>query len=352
MEFVKDPLSTSVNENADLRKALEILTSTQVGIALIINHKYKLMGTLTDGDIRRGLLNGFNLESKVSDVMNKNYTFIYEKEVTDIAIALKKFSKKGVRHLPVLNNEGILKNLLLNYNDGSEKIMNNPVIIMAGGLGSRLRPHTDKCPKPMLKINGKPILEIIIKNCIDSGFREFFISVNYLKNIIKDYFGDGSKWGIKISYLEENEPLGTGGSLILLPKDLKNPFLVLNGDVLTKFNPSKLLEFHNKNNATATLSVREYILEVPFGVVETDGLQVTDLLEKPSYPKLVNAGVYVLNPNVISLIKNEEKLDMPELLLRVQQRSQKVIAFPIHEYWLDIGRLESLKKAFSTWDKN
>jgi len=201
-----------------------------------------------------------------------------------------------------------------------------------------------------LEVNGKPILEIVIENCIKYGFKEFYISVNYLKDIIKKYFNDGKKWGIKIYYLEESEPLGTAGSLSLLPDNIKHDFLVLNGDVLTKLNLKRLLEFHSNNKAIATLTVREYVMNVPFGVIETDGVHVKEIIEKPSYKKNVNAGVYAFNPSVLDLVKKEKRLDMPELFKRLQNIESKVIACPIHEYWLDIGRPETLEEAYSSWE--
>jgi len=223
---------------------------------------------------------------------------------------------------------------------------------MAGGLGSRLKPYTDNCPKPMLKINDKPILEIVIEKCIDYGFQNFYLSVNYLKEIIIQYFGDGSKWGINIHYLKEKEALGTAGSLGLLPSDIEHPFLVINGDVLTKFNPYKLLEFHNIHKALATLSVREHIIDIPFGVIETEGVEVKEMLEKPSYKRLVNAGVYALDPSILKYINEKERIDMPELFNRLMALKKKVVACPIHEYWIDIGRPESLKEAYSTWESD
>ena len=336
-----------VSEKVDIRGALSALDKCQVGIILVLNNKKKLIGTLTDGDIRRALLAGKELESSVLNIMNKNFYFVTDKD--NLFKAEEKLIQKKLRHLPVLDKEGFVKKLLVSNTLSKKKYLPNPVVIMAGGIGSRLRPQTINCPKPMLKVKGKPILEIVIENCINNGFKEFFISVNYLKDIIMNHFKDGAKWDIKISYLEENKALGTAGSLSLLPSNLKDDILVLNGDVLTKFNPNKLLEFHSHHNAHATLAVREYVVDVPFGVIETDCIDVIKMVEKPSYKKNVNAGVYALNPSILKLIKKDENIDMPELIKKLISIKRKVIACPIHEYWLDIGRPETLEEAYSSW---
>lgn len=348
MEAVFDIENFCVSEKADIRTVLFALDKCNLGIILIIDNNKKLIGTCTDGDIRRGLLNGMQLNFNVERIMNKNFYFINEKD--DLFEAEENLIQKGLRQLPVLDEKGSVIKLLVSKNLSKKKILPNSVVIMAGGIGSRLRPHTSKCPKPMLEVNGKPILEIVIENCIKCGFKEFFISVNYLKEVIFEHFKDGSKWGITIHYLEESKPLGTAGSLSLLPKNLKNHILVMNGDVLTKFNLQKLLEFHSHNNAVATLSVREYVMNVPFGVIDTDGVDVKGMTEKPSYKKNVNAGVYALDPIVLNLLNKNERLDMPELLKRLISNNYKVIACPIHEYWLDIGRPETLEEAYSSWE--
>ncbi len=347
MEAVFDLENFCVSDDIDIRSALLALEKCQLGIILVINDRNKLIGTLTDGDIRRALLVGKELSSNVEFIMNKNFYFINEK--ANLVEAEQNLIKKGLRHLPVLNQTGSVIQLLVSNNLSKKKNLPNSVVIMAGGIGSRLRPQTTNCPKPMLEVNGKPILEIVIENCIKHGFSDFFLSVNYLKDIIVKHFNDGSKWGINIKYLEETEPLGTAGSLSLLPENLHHDILVINGDVLTKFNLQKLLEFHLHNNATATLSVREYMMNVPFGVIDTNGIDVIGMTEKPSFKKNVNAGVYALNPSVLNLLNKGEKIDMPDLLKRLIITKSKVIACPIHEYWLDIGRPETLEEAYTSW---
>ena len=348
MEAIFDLENICVTDEVDIRSSLLALQKCGLGIILVIKNRNKLVGTITDGDIRRALLDGKDLNSNVESIMNKNFYFINEKD--NLFEAQENLIKKGLRHLPVLNQTGSVIKLLISKNVYKQKNLPNSVVIMAGGTGSRLRPQTINCPKPMLEVNGKPILEIIIENCIKDGFKEFFLSVNYLKEIIINHFKDGSKWGININYLEESKPLGTAGSLSLLPENLRNDFMVINGDVLTKFNLQKLLEFHSHYNAAATLSVREYIINVPFGVIDTNGVDVNGMTEKPTYKKNVNAGVYALNPSVLKLLKKGEKIDMPELIKRIITTKRKVIACPIHEYWLDIGRPETLEEAYTSWE--
>ena len=221
----------------------------------------------------------------------------------------------------------------------------NCVVIMAGGRGERLRPLTDSCPKPMLLVQSKPVLEVILERCIESGFNTFYISVNYLKERIIDYFEDGSKWGVNIRYIEEEEPLGTIGSLNLIPQKPTLPFLVINGDVLTRVNYKDILNYHKQHSADATICVRQHEITVPYGVVKFDGTKVSQIQEKPLHTEYVNAGVYVLNPDMIDLISSHRHCDMPEILLEAIDTNMNVVGFPLHEYWIDIGQPDSFQKA-------
>ena len=221
----------------------------------------------------------------------------------------------------------------------------NWVLIMAGGRGERLRPLTDSCPKPMLLLGSRPLLEIILEGCVESGFRKFFISVNYLKNQIIDYFEGGEKWGIQIEYIQEDRPLGTAGSLALLPEFPRRPMLVVNGDVLTKVNYSDILQFHDEHRALATICVRQHETKIPYGVVKTSGVDVSGVEEKPTHAEYVNAGVYVISPSFLRLMEKGEQYDMPDLLISAIKAQNKVVAFPLHEYWLDVGHPDSLQQA-------
>jgi dTDP-glucose pyrophosphorylase/predicted transcriptional regulator len=340
----------SVASNTSVMEAMRIIEQGGAQIALVVDEHKRLLGTVTDGDIRRALLDGASLEAPVERLMNHQFRFV--RNYNDKAEALMMMRQELLRQVPVLDEQGRVVQLLLLQEMLSPPQQTEIIVIMAGGKGSRLRPHTEHCPKPMLPVGSQPILEILLDQCIASGFHTFYFSVNYLKEQIIDYFGDGSRWGVSINYLVETQPLGTAGSLQLLPDSLKSPFLVLNGDVLTHLDLCQLLNFHREHEAQATLCVRQHELTVPFGVVKTNGVELASFEEKPTYRHLVNAGVYVIDPQLLSLLPPHEFTDMPSLLQAGQQAGHKVAVCPIHEYWIDIGRPESLNSARQNWGKN
>lgn len=327
---------------------MRVIDAESAKIALVIDNDKRLLGTLTDGDIRRGLLEGVTFEDPVERVMNPHFHFLHSCD--DDSLALEMMRREGLRQVPVLDEEGRVVRLLLLKELVTPAELPNAVVIMAGGKGLRLRPHTEHCPKPMLLVDGKPMLETLIEQCMLNGFRKFYLSVNYLKEQIIDYFGDGGHWGVSIEYLVEDCPLGTAGSLRLLPDSIKHPFLVMNGDVLTRLNPSKLLCFHDEHHAASTMCVREHLITVPFGVVRAQGVDLESFEEKPSYRKMVNAGVYVIDPQLLSLLPPDQPTDMPTLLIQAKQAGYRVAVCPIHEYWIDVGRPESLKQAHEEWN--
>jgi NDP-sugar pyrophosphorylase family protein len=222
----------------------------------------------------------------------------------------------------------------------------NPVCIMAGGFGKRLRPLTDEVPKPLLKVGGKPILQNLLENFIESGFHRFFISVHYKPEQIKNHFGQGERWNVDVQYLDEVEPLGTGGALGLIPEPLGElPLIVMNGDLLTQVDFARVLAFHHEQRATATICVREFEFEVPYGVVQTAGDCVSDIVEKPVHRFVINAGMYVLNPALVRRVPRNQPIDMPAFLRQNIRAGERVSYFPVHEQWLDIGRLSDFEKA-------
>ena len=328
-------------------EAMRIIDRGAAQLALVVDEQQRLLGTLTDGDIRRGLLHGETLETPAERLMNRQFRFVRSSE--DQATVLEMMRRDVLRQIPVLDTEGRVVQLLLLQELLAPPQLPNAVVIMAGGKGTRLRPHTEHCPKPMLPVDGKPMLEILLEQCIASGFRQFYFSVNYLKEQIVEHFGDGKGWGVTIDYLVEDEPLGTAGSLQLLPRSLQEPFLVMNGDVLTRLNPSQLLRFHVEHKAAGTLCVREHTIKVPFGVVQTKGVELAGFEEKPSYSQLVNAGVYVIDPQLLPLLPPHQSTDMPTLLQSAQQAGHRVAVCPIHEYWIDVGRPETLRQAHQEW---
>ncbi|MGK0255267.1 MAG: NDP-sugar pyrophosphorylase family protein, partial [Mariniflexile sp.] len=258
-------------------------------------------------------------------------------------VLLTTMEEKELLSIPLVEN-GTVVGLETIHNLLHKPKYDNPVFIMAGGFGTRLKPLTDNCPKPMLNIGDKPILETVILKFIKHGFSNFYISTHYLPDVITDYFGDGSDWGVKIEYVFEESPLGTGGALGLLPKDIPQlPLIMVNGDVLTDIDFNRLLAFHIEMNGIATMCVREYEYQVPFGVVESDGSSLSSMVEKPVYHYRVNAGMYVVEPSLFNLVSINEKIDMPTLLEK--HLDKNVHLFTFHDYWLDIGRKEEFERA-------
>ena len=330
-----------VPPSATIQNVLEIIDIGCLQLAIVTNNKNYLLGTVTDGDIRRALIAKKSLDTPVSDIM------FTEPTVAEINTPREKLlilmDELELSAIPLLD-KGRVVGLETLHQIIHKKKYENPVFLMAGGFGTRLKPLTDTCPKPLLKVGGKPILETVLNSFIKAGFQNFYISTHYLPQMIRDYFGDGEQWGISIHYIHESIPLGTGGALGLLPKDLpKLPIFLINGDVLTKINFEEVLNYHNKNNACATMCVREYEYKVPFGVVESDGSHIKSMVEKPIHRFHVNAGIYVISPEIVGSVEKNEVIDMPTLLER--HLHKRVLMFPFHEYWLDIGRMDDFNKA-------
>ena len=339
-----DPYSVLLTESKTAMDAISIIDKSEAKIALVKDKNESIVGTITDGDIRRALLCGEGLDCPVNKIMNKNFKYINFDDYKEKSISQLKFDKELIA-IPVLDKKKKLVKVLFSNDLEENRVLENPVLIMAGGKGTRLYPQTENCPKPMLKVGGKPMLEIILENYIFYGFRKFFISVHYKKEKIIDYFGNGIKWDVEIQYLIEDKPLGTAGCLSLLPKNINKSIIVINGDVITRLNPKQLLSFHYENKADGTICVTETEFNLPYGVIETEGIQLAGFQEKPSYRKLINAGIYVLNANLLSLIKNEEYTDMPCLFEEAKLFNKSIIVYPLHEYWIDIGLPEKLKEA-------
>lgn len=329
-----------------ISSAIETLDKAKGHICLVVDGDKRLLGTVTDGDIRRGILRGLALGSAISDVMNDT-PIVGHPELSNVQCKAK-MRKRQIRQLPIVDSEGYVigLNLLDDLNTESKPALRkNTVVLMAGGTGTRLRPLTENMPKPLLQIGNKPLLERILESFIEHDFCNFVISVHYRSEMIKNHFGDGSKWNVSIEYLEESEKLGTAGALSLLdaPDDL--PVIVMNGDVLTQVNFDNLLAFHAEQKAKAMMCVRAYDFQVPYGVVHTNNMQITAIEEKPTHKFFVNAGIYVLEPDVLSLIPKESYFDMPQLFELLIARDQETTVFPIREYWMDIGKMDDYQRA-------
>ena len=344
---MRDLVDYLVRPDASLREVIEIIDRGAAQIALVTNAENKLFGVITDGDIRRAMLRNESLMSLAENIMFRDFRSLPSAATEEEALAFMR--RETLHQIPALDEQGRVVRLFLLEELIKPKKRPNPVVIMAGGEGKRLRPLTQDCPKPMLRVGGKPLLEIILEQCIDAGFQHFYLSVNYLKNQIQDHFGDGARWHVRIDYLVETQPLGTGGALSLLPQKPTEPLLVLNGDVLTRVDYGRLLRLHDEHQAAATMCVREHTTQIPYGVVRMDDLHVLTLEEKPVLSHYVNAGIYLLDPVLLDLVPQDCFFDMPTLLEKAMQRQHRVSAFPIHEYWLDVGHPETLERAHVEW---
>nr|WP_306173952.1 nucleotidyltransferase family protein [Pseudoalteromonas shioyasakiensis] len=327
-----------------LRDALEVINEQASQVVLIVDESKHLLGVVTDGDIRRALLKNFGLEVAVSEVMNTSP--ITMQKGTPKEQLIEVMHRKSILSIPIVD-DGKVVGLEMLKSFLSKPYFDNPVFLMAGGFGTRLRPLTDNCPKPMLEIGNKPILETVLLSFVKAGFRNFYISTHYMPALILNHFGDGRKWGVNITYIHEDKPLGTGGALGLLSRTISQdlPLILMNGDVLTKVDFARLLEFHNGNKADATMCVREYEYQIPYGVISGQGNRITEMVEKPIQRFFVNAGIYVLSPNVVNSVPQDTNIDMPTILERQISQEKDVLMFPIHEYWLDIGRMDDFNRA-------
>lgn len=333
----------SLPENATIQDAIRNLDEVALQIILIVNKEGKLIGTLSDGDIRRGLLKGLQLDSPIETIIFRNPLVVPENLQRDIVLKLMTMNK--VRQIPIVDKKGHILGLhLWDHLTGPIK-RNNVMVIMAGGFGSRMHPHTEDCPKPMLQVAGKPMLEHIILRAKSEGFCEFIISVYYLGHVIEDYFSDGNRLGVKINYLREEKPLGTAGALSLMQVRPIKPFVITNGDVMTDIHYGELLDFHNQHGADATMAVCSYEWQHPYGVIQMQGIKIEAIEEKPISRTHINAGVYALSPSALNYLNAGEICDMPTLFERIRGSGQLTIAYPMHEPWLDVGRPSDLEMA-------
>lgn len=332
-----------------IRDAMQVLNDTLRQIVLVADSDGRLLGTVTDGDIRRGILRGLSPESLVAEVMFATPTTGRPEETR--TEHLSRMRDKIIKHLPLVDGQGLLCGLVVADEPGGSHRHDNPVVLMVGGLGTRLHPLTLSTPKPMLPIGGRPVLETIVDNFVAQGFWRFHLAVNYKSEVIKNHFGDGSRWGAHITYLEEETRLGTAGALGLLPERPTLPMIVMNGDVLTTMDFTHLIAHHAQHGAKATMCVREYDFQVPFGVVETDQARILDIIEKPVHRFFVNAGIYVLEPAVLDYIAPGQELDIPQLFRTINDDGGKAVVFPLHEYWLDIGRIDDFQRANDEFEK-
>ena len=340
---------TLLSSDATIKEAIENLSGSSMQIIMIISKDNHLIGTVTDGDIRRGMLKNIQLTDKISSIMNSD-PLVASPDMSGSFI-LQLMQSNSFNAIPIVDELKSIKGLhLLNEIIGPQS-RPNEMVIMAGGKGTRLLPKTEDCPKPLLPLNGKPMLEHILIRAKEQGFRKFILSINYLGEMIEDYFSNGSKWDINIDYIREKSPLGTAGSLSVLKGKLKYPTLVTNADVISDIGYGKLLDYHVEHqNSIATMSVRLHKFQHPFGVVNTDGLNIVGFEEKPVINLNINAGVYVLEPETFNFLEDGEFCDMPSLFMRLKENNMNTIVYPIHETWHDIVHLEEYTNANSIKD--
>lgn len=347
VRLVEPPISVLkqclIGPDTSIHTLIERFNTRTQQIGIVVDDQRRLLGTVTDGDLRRGMLRGVTIDAPVREIMNTApRTYSVDLPRDDITSYMR---HERVRHLPIVDFAGRAVDLVILDKLLGPTPQPYPVVIMAGGEGTRLRPLTEHTPKPMLDVGGKPILETIIRRCAAAGFSDFHISVNYRADVIKHHFGDGRSLGVDIQYLDEITPLGTAGPLGQLSHDITTPVLVLNGDILTKMDPARVVEFHRDAGAAATMGVREYEFQIPYGVVDIDGNEIRGLREKPVSRQFINAGIYVLDQSALDLLPSNSASDMPALFTACRAAGLKTLAFPIREYWVDIGHIDDYRRA-------
>ncbi|GAA3910696.1 nucleotidyltransferase family protein [Litoribacillus peritrichatus] len=329
-----------------IKAALEVLGNQALRIVVVVDSYDRLLGVVTDGDIRRGLLSGVGLDESIVQVMVK--TPISADITASNEDLVKLMNDNDILSIPLLDNGKVVGVETLHNTLNTKESIDSPVFIMAGGFGTRLRPLTNECPKPMLELaDDYPMLRVLIEQFKQQGFWKFFISTHFLPEKIHSYFGNGEKFGVEITYLHEDQPLGTGGALSLLPESAyeESPIILINGDILTQLDFSKLLSFHNRSGAEATMCVREFDYQIPYGVVSSNEGKLNGFKEKPVETYTVNAGIYVLSKKILTKVSSSTKIDLPSLLEQTVENHGEVRVYPFYDYWLDIGRMEDFKRA-------
>ena len=339
---MKNLKKMKVNKRSSIKDVLQAIVNGGARIALMVDNKDRLIGTITDGDIRRHLLRGYNINDTIETIPLKKPTIAHINDPEDKV--LNKALSKGILQVPIIDkNKKIID---LHVVDKLLKLREKPnkVFLMVGGIGTRLMPYTKSIPKPMLKVGDVPILETIIKNFVKSGFVNIVMCVNYKSKVIIDYFDNGSKFGAKIDYVIEKKKMGTAGALSFFKKKISEPFFVMNGDLLTNLDFENLLNFHKDHHSIATMCVREYKVKLPFGVINLDKERILSLEEKPIHKFFVNSGIYMLNPGCIKLIPNSY-YDMTTLFQNMIKKKKNIASFPLQEHWIDIGSLSEFERA-------
>ena len=333
-----------------IREVMDSL-GKNMGVSLVVDSEQRLLGTVTDGDIRRAILSNVDLDLPVEFLLGiervPEHAIPVTAEIgTPTATLLQLMTEYGVRHIPIIGPDSQVEDIALLEELVKDYEMPLTAVVMAGGLGTRLRPLTEDLPKPMLPVGDRPVLEHIVTQLRTAGIRRLNITTHYKADMIEEYFKDGSNFGINIEYVDEKEPLGTAGALSLIDKP-DGPLLVINGDIVTNVNLQAMLNFHDEHRADMTVGIRLYEETVPFGVIELDGTRITRVTEKPTNRYMINGGIYLIGQDATSMIPKESRYDMTDLITDLLTGGHRVVGFPIQEYWRDIGKIEDYKKAQS-----
>jgi dTDP-glucose pyrophosphorylase len=338
-----------VSPRSSIRQVMECIDHNGQGIAVVVDDERLLTATITDGDIRRAILAGINLDLPAEMLLERRESAFHSGPVTALvgtpdAALLHMMTETGLRHIPLVDEENHVVDVALLSELVKEYELPLRAVVMAGGYGTRLRPLTEELPKPMLPVGTRPLLELIVEQLKQAGIRQVNVATHYKGELIAEHFRDGRDFGVDIRYVKEDQPLGTAGALSLL-EESDEPLLVMNGDILTRVDFRSMLHFHREHQADLTMAVRQYEFSVPYGVIETDGVVVKSISEKPVVRHFINAGIYLLNPSVCRLIPNGQPYDIPDLISRLLDEGQRVVSFPIREYWLDIGKTDHYLQA-------
>jgi dTDP-glucose pyrophosphorylase len=325
-----------------IRQAIACIDRGGQGIAIVVDEERRLLGTISDGDVRRAMLASVDLDTPVGALLARKAESPYPRPVTAPVgtpreALLQLMQERVLRQIPLLDEDGRVRDLALLNDLLPTQDVPLQAVIMAGGFGTRLRPLTEELPKPMLPVGDRPLMERIIVQLREAGIRQVNVTTHHQRERIIRYFGDGRAFGVEMTYVNEDRPLGTAGALGLMPAP-QGPLLVINGDILTQVDFRAMVAFHQEQRADMTVGVRQYSLQVPYGVIECDGPYVRRLTEKPQLRLFVNAGIYLLEPAVHQYIRSDQHFDMTDLIQRLLDAQQSVVSFPIHEYWLDIGQ--------------
>lgn len=344
-----DVSSLCVGPESSIHQAIACIDRGVRGIALVVDQEQRLLGTITDGDVRRAILAGINLQTPISELLTRKVNSIYPKPTTAPVgtkpdALLQLMQERSIRQVPLLDEEGRVVTLVALEDLLPKQVLPLQAVVMAGGFGTRLRPLTEEIPKPMLPVGERPLMELLMEQFYQAGIRRVNVTTHYLSEKIIEHFGDGKKFGLEIKYVTEDRPLGTAGALSLM-EEPNEPLLVINGDILTRLDFRAMLSFHRKHHADLTVAVRQYDFQVPYGVMECEGSYVRQIREKPRLNFLVNAGIYLLEPSLSAYIPNGQRFDMTDLIERLLDEGRSVVSFPIVEYWLDIGQHADYEQA-------